>query len=573
MNRFDRKLWQRFWTIAQPYWFSQAKWRARGLLAIVLLLLLTVNGLNVGISFIWRFIDTALAGKDASTFWRYIALYAGIMVVGTPIVVFYQYLQQKLGLAWREWLTQNLLHKYFQHRAYYNINASEGIDNPDQRLAEDVKAFTSNSLSLLLVVLGAVITLISFTGVLWSISSMLSSVLLLYAVVGTVLTVVIGRRLVEINFNQLKREADFRYGLVHIRDNAESIAFYRGEGQEAAQVGRRFMEAVRNFDLLIGWQRNLDFFTTGYNFFVRVLPYLVVAPIYLAGRTDFGTITQAAIAFSQIFSALSIVVTRFEQLTAFAASIHRLADFVDQLDVSTTQRQEASTIDVVVDETRLALQRVTLQTPKAQKTLVHELSVAVQPGEGLLIVGQSGSGKSSLLRAIAGLWHTGTGCIVRPPLEAMFFLPQRPYMILGSLRDQLVYPNLRSDLSEATLRAALTQVNLADLPERLGGFEAVLDWADVLSLGEQQRLAFARLWLSQPRYAMLDEATSALDVANEERLYQQLQTTGMTFISVGHRPSLVKYHHHVLELVGDTTWRLYAAHEYLPGMSAVLPGA
>jgi putative ATP-binding cassette transporter len=218
------------------------------------------------------------------------------------------------------------------------------------------------------------------------------------------------------------------------------------------------------------------------------------------------------------------------------------------------------------------LQRVTLQTPRGQKTLVHELSVAVQPGEGLLIVGQSGSGKSSLLRAIAGLWHTGTGCIIRPPLEAMFFLPQRPYMILGSLRDQLVYPDLRADLSEATLRAALTQVNLADLPERLGGFEAVLDWADVLSLGEQQRLAFARLWLSQPRYAMLDEATSALDVANEERLYQELQTMGMTFISVGHRPSLVKYHHHVLELVGDTTWRLYAAYEYLPGMSAALPG-
>lgn len=572
MNRFDRVLWRRFWTIARPYWFSDAKWPARGLLVIVLLLLLTVNGLNVGISFIWRFIDTALAGKDAPTFWRYIAIYAGIMVVGTPIVVFYSYLQQKLGLRWREWLTQNLLHKYFQHRAYYDINASEGIDNPDQRLAEDVRAFTGNSLSFLLVVLGAVITLISFMGVLWSISAMLSGVLLLYAAVGTVLTVLIGRRLVGINFDQLRKEADFRYGLVHIRDNAESIAFYRGEGQEAAQVGRRFMEAVRNFDLLIGWQRNLDFFTTGYNFFVRVLPYLVVAPVYLAGQTDFGTITQAAIAFSQIFSALSIVVTRFEQLTAFAASIHRLADFVDHLEAPTTRPQEVSVIDVTVDDARLALERLTLQTPKGQKTLVRDLSVAVPPGEGLLIVGQSGSGKSSLLRAIAGLWHTGSGRIVRPPLEAMFFLPQRPYMILGSLRDQLLYPNLSADLPEATLRAALTQVNLADLPDRLGGFEAVLDWADVLSLGEQQRLAFARLWLSQPRYAMLDEATSALDVTNEERLYAQLQKMGLTFISVGHRPSLVKYHHHVLELLGDTQWRLYAADEYLPSSSAALPG-
>lgn len=569
MSRLDRQLWNRFWAIAKSYWFSEEKWRARGLLAVVLVLLFAVNGLNVGISFIWRYIDTALAAKDAATFWRFISIYTGIMVVGTPIVVFYQYLQQKLGLHWREWLTKNFLDKYFQNRAYYEINANSLLDNPDQRISEDIKAFTANSLSFLLVVLGAIITLISFTGVLWSISSSLSLSLLLYAVFGTAVTIWIGGRLVRINFNQLRKEADFRYGLVHLRDNAESIAFYRGEERESRQVVQRFMEAIRNFDLLIGWQRNLDFFTTGYNLFVRALPYLVVAPVYLSGQTDFGTITQAAIAFSQIFSALSIVITRFEQLTAFAASINRLGDFAEALEDPMALPEGVRAIDVVEDDSQIALNQVTLQTPNAQKTLVRELSAAVQPGEGLLIVGSSGLGKSSLLRAIAGLWNSGTGCIIRPHLKEMLFLPQRPYMILGSLRDQLLYPNTSNEVDEKTLREVLTQVNLADLPDRVGGFDAVLDWADILSLGEQQRLAFARLLLSQPRYAILDEATSALDLKNEASLYQQLQKTSTTFISVGHRSSLLQYHQQVLELVGDAQWRLSSVQDYNSQVSAL----
>lgn len=561
MNRFDGELWQRFLKIAKPYWFSQERWGARGLLALLLLFSLSVNGINVFISFVGRDFMTALASKQESKYFQLLFAYAAVFVIATPIVVLYRYVRDKLGLYWRRWLTNWFLEKYFSNRAFYEINSNPKIDNPDERISQDINAFTRGALSYLLDIVDSIITFVAFIGILWSISTPLVIVTLVYSLFGTIVTVWFGKRLIGLNFNQLRREADFRYKLVHVRDHAEMIAFFGGEEQESGQVKRRFNEAFNNFNLLIGWQRNLGFLTTGYNYLIVIIPSLVIAPLYFAGKVEFGVITQASMAFGQVLGSLSLIVSQFQELSAFVAEINRLGTFAEELTRPTEVRQpEATFIDTAINSD-VALEHITLLTPNYQRVLVKDLSVTVKPGSELLIIGPSGSGKSSLLRAIAGLWNAGTGLIIRPKLEEMLFLPQRPYMILGSLRSQFLYPNTNREIPEDQLYRVLQQVNLVDLPERVGGMDIELDWANILSLGEQQRLAFARLFLTRPRYAILDEATSALDLKNEERLYQQMHATSTVFISVGHRPSLLQYHQQLLELEGSS-WRLTRIQDY-----------
>jgi putative ATP-binding cassette transporter len=532
--------------------------RAWTLLAVVLLLSLSVTGINVALSYIGNYFTNALVKKNQDLAYLFVAVYFCSFLAGIPVVAMYSYVQDYLGMRWREWMTDEFLGNYFQNRHYYEVEAQGQIDNPDQRIMEDIRSFTRTSLLFLLILLGSLMDLISFSGILWSKSALLVYVVLGYSLVGTGLTVLIGRRLVRLNFNQLRYEADFRYSLVHVRDNTESIAFYQGEKPEIEQISGRFRNVLKNFGLLIGWQRNLTFFTTAYSYLPVVLPFLVLFPQYFGGKIEYGDMVQANFAFAQVYAALSLIVAQIEPITNFAAGVQRLATFADA--IAPDRLPSVGITSEPAD--RFDLNQVTLMTPDRKRTLIQDLTIELENKTNLLVVGQSGVGKSSLLRAVAGLWTQGQGVIRRPPLADIFFLPQRPYMLLGSLRDQLIYPRLENEISEMELKQVLKTVRLEDLPERVGGFEAELDWDDVLSLGEQQRLAFARLLINRPGYAVLDEATSALDTADESNLYGRLKQLEINYISVGHRRSIIDFHDRVLELQEHNRWRLLSAQEY-----------
>ena len=563
MDRFNLRLFKQFWTIAKLYWGSEEKWKARGFLFLLVVLLVAYTGLSVLLNQKQGAMISALSAQDQQRFWQTVLIFVGILVAYAPLFAGYVYLRDRLGLLWRRWLTNRFINNYLDNRAYYALNTSNSetdIDNPDQRIAEDVRSFTLESLQFLLVVAGSILQMIAFSNVLWGISRPLVGFLVIYAVIGTVVTTgIFGKPLVRLNFEQLKKEANFRFSLIRIRENAEAIAFYRGEVQESNQAKNRFMEAFDNYSRLIFWQLNLNVFKNAYEFVPYIIPAIVVAPSIFSGDIEVGKVTEAQGAFMRVFFSVNVIVDRFQEITSFGAGIGRLSSFSEylaqQADAADAESAETPIIQRSEDD-RLALASLTLQTPNYQRTLVEDLSIMLSAGQGMLVVGPSGCGKSSLLRAIAGLWNSGDGTVVRPTLEKILFLPQRPYMVLGTLRDQMLYPNTDAEVTDEDLKQILQQVNLADLDSRFGGFGAEKDWAKVLSLGEQQRLTFARLLTNKPAYAILDEATSALDLKNEESLYRYLQSAGTTFLSVGHRSTLVDYHQSVLKLSEDKTWSL-----------------
>jgi putative ATP-binding cassette transporter len=558
MDRFDRIFWKRLWSLAKPYWFSEEKRRGRRLLAILLVLGGATIALSAYFTFILRDTTQALVNKDPAKFYHEMELFFAWLVGMVPVAAFYPWLIGRLTIVWREWMTRQFVALGFSHRAFYRMSLDSKVDNPDQRISEDINSFVGSTLIFVLIVLGAIVTAVTFFGILWSISPFLSITLVVYATVGSYLSVIIGRRLVSINFDQQRYEADFRFGLVHVRDNVEPIFMYGGEQHETAQLGGRFANVVRNFNLLIRWQRHLAFVTASYNNLISLLPYVLLAGTYFAGKMEYGQIVQAAAAFGSLHGALSLIVSNFQGLASYACVVNRLATYAEECDAAREADLAGESRIETVEAGEVGFHDVTVMTPDRRKTLVAGLSLPALDGQPILLRGRSGAGKTSLLRALAGIWRQGGGTITRPPLSDVMFLPQRPYMILGTLRDQVCYPHA-AGTSDQKIHEILAQVNLENLPERFGGLDVEMHWADVLSPGEQQRLAFARLLLNHPRYAFLDEATSALDLENETRLYDLLAASGIRYLSTGHRPSLLPFHRKVLEIFGPGEWRLLSS--------------
>ena len=549
----DRNVIRRFITLATPFFRSTMRWRAISLVVLLLGLSLTINGVGVVMSYIGRDFMTALQTKDSPLFYWKLAEYLMAFVIATPIVVSYSYTEQRLSLLWRRWLSHHILARYFSDRAYYKLNLRGDIDNPDQRIEEDVRSFCAQSLTFCLIFFNSTVQLFLYVYVLWSISGALLVAAVAYSIIGSVVTYFLGRPLIGLNFAQLKKEADYRYKLINVRDSAESIAFYGREAREFTRTRQRLKAALSNLLQVVNWNRNLQFFTTGYNYILTILPTVFVAPLFFAGQIEFGSVIQAGAAFGFVINALSIVVNHFGNLSIFAAVINRLGTFWEALEKASEPLISGERIKISTGRD-LIFRSVTIWTPRREQALVKDLSFTFS-GRSLLLSGPSGSGKSSILRSIAGLWETGTGQIIRPDLTNALFLPQRPYMVLGSLRSQLTYGTRGEVLLDREIKAALDLVRLTEMFNRVGGLDAVQDWPNILGTGEQQRLAFARLLLIRPSIVFLDEATTAMDRSIEDELYKILPKYVSRWVSIGSGADLREYHDHTLQLLGDGTWR------------------
>src|SRR5438105_3997594 len=514
-----RGTWSRFRHAIADFASSEVRWRARGLFALLILLLLGFNGLNVLNSYVGRDFMTAIANRDAPRFMREFLLYLAVFGASAVVGAFNSFSEQRLGLVWREWLTGRLLDAYLDRRAYYRLSAAGVLTNPDERIAEDVRAFTATTLSFVLMVSNSAVTVVAFSGVLWSISRPLFAVAVLYAAGGSALTVLFGRALVWLNYDQLDREADFRANLVHLQQDAESIALLHREGRIGARLRRALDELVANMRRTIAVNRNLATFTNSYNYLIQIIPALLVAPLFFRGEVEFGVITQSAMAFSTLVAALSLVVTQFQSISSFAAVVARVGSLVDALEAAPAPAADPITVDE--DDARVAWEHVTLLAHGDERALLTDLSVSVPLGTRVLIAGPNEAAKVALFRATAGMWEHGHGRIVRPALDRILFLPERPYLPPGTLRE-VVLRTGREAIPDQEILGVLETLGLEAALERTGGLDAEADWNDALSLGEQQLLSVARAVLAAPRFVFLDRVRAAVDPERYEAILRLL---------------------------------------------------
>ena len=563
MRDLTRNFLPALWALTKPYWFSEERWAARGLLAVIIALNLGLVYINVQLNQWNNDFYNTLQNMDKDGFFRQLAKF-GVIAAAYIIVAVYQlYLNQMLQIRWRRWLTGRYLADWIGERTYYRLQLTDrGTDNPDQRIADDLAGFCDKTLNLTLGLMSAVVTLVSFVAILWALSGTLSFafngsqiaipgymvwVALVYAIAGTILAHLIGRPLIELNFNQQKFEANFRFSLVRFRENAESIALYAGEADEMRGLQHRFSDVVANWWAIMRRQKSLTWFRAGYNQIATIFPFVVAAPRYFSGSIQLGGLMQTASAFGQVQDALSWFVNAYTQLAEWRATVDRLVTFRNATQRARLEAQKnAGVVSAVHDDRGYTASDVNIDLPDGQP-LLAPFSMELQPGESVLVTGPSGSGKSTLFRALPGIWPFGRGTVSRPRDASTLFLPQKPYLTIGTLREQLCYPAPGDAYSDVKLRAALADCRLSHLAERL---DEEQHWAQVLSGGEQQRVAFARALLLEPAWLFMDEATSALDEETEGALYRLVQDRlpHTAMISIGHRASLRQFHRRRLEI-------------------------
>lgn len=545
--------WNRFVRGAKKFMTSEVGRKGKALFALLIAFLFTISGLNVANSYVGRDFMTAIENRNMGGFIGLAFVYIGVFAASTVVAVIYRFIEERLGLLWREWLTRRLVTRYLDHRTYYCLDEICKLTNPDERIADDVRAFTVTTLSFVLMFLNGSITVLAFSGVLWSISPFLFIVGVLYAAGGSFLTVILGRRLVRLNHDQLDKEANFRADLIHVRENAESVALLRREERLEARLLRHLDDLVANLRRIIGVNRNLGFFTTGYSYLIQIIPALIVAPLFIQGEIEFGVITQSSIAFAHLLGAFSLIVTQFQSISSFAAVIARLGSLMEAIDEA--RLTKASAIEVSEEGGRVAYERLTLRSPQDGRILVKELSISVPHRTRVLIIGPNETAMAALFRATAGIWNAGEGRIIRPNLDQILFLPERPYLPPGTLRELLLRSGQEHMVPDDQILTALSALDLDPVLARAGGLDVGQDWDDMLSLGEQRLIVFTRVLFAAPEFVFLDRLDMTLNPAQIERCLKMLSERSITYVTLGNGVDRADHYDAVLELAADGGWK------------------
>ncbi|WP_342237460.1 ABC transporter ATP-binding protein/permease [Inquilinus sp. OTU3971] len=530
---------------------SEVGSKARLLFACLVALLCGVNGLNVVNSYVGRNFMTAITDRNMAEFVRQAVFYIGVFAASTVVAVIARFAEERLGLLWREFVTRRAIEFYLANAAYYRLDVSGGLANPDQRIAEDIRAFTTTTLSFVLMWLNGTFTIVAFSGVLWSISPLLFVVAVLYAACGSYLTIILGRPLIKLNYDQLDKEASFRSGLIHVQQNAESVMLARREGRQIARLLRRLEELVANFRKITAINRNVGFFTTGYNWLIQIVPALVVAPAFINGEIEFGVITQSAMAFSALIAAFSLIVTQFQSLSNFAAVVARLSSLMDAIEQSQTA---AGAIEIIEKDGGLAYEGLTLRSSPDAKPVIKDLSVSIPAGTRVLIAGSNHAPGVALFRATAGITMAGKGRIIRPVPGNILFLAQRPYLPPGTLRQVLVREPHRPDCPDDKILGLLRELDLEQVLSRSGGLDTEQDWVTMLSLREQQLLALVSVLLAAPRFVCLDRIGTALGSSQVDKALRLCSEKSITYVVNGEAVASPDLFDAVLECGEDGRW-------------------
>jgi putative ATP-binding cassette transporter len=529
---------------------GKAKWLA----ASLLLLMLCINGMNVVNSFVARDFMSSIEKRDAAGFVHYAWLYVGVFAVSTLVAVYFRFCEERLGLLWRDYLTHRIVGGYIDRRLYLHLEHSGEVSNSDQRMTEDVKQLTTTTLSFLLLILGGSLTAISFSSVLWTISPKLFVIAVLYAAAGSALTIWLGRPLIRLNYQQSDFEANFRAELIRLRENADTIALGGNEARVRNRIMGRVDDLVSNLKRIIRVNRNLNFFTNGYNYMIQLIPILIVAPLFMDHGVEFGVIAQAGMAFATLLGAFSLIITQFQAISSYASVVTRLEEFVDAAE-KTARRSQSSAIRYSTGTDGFKFSDLTLRSAREKEVvLLKDLNATFAAGKRILVHGSNHGGRTVLYMAAAGLYEEGSGSIIRPAAGTVVFIPARPYLLPGTLNELLTSLVDGVRPGEAEIMEIVRETGLESAVRKHGGLNSLHNWLEVLSIQDQQRLIIARAILAKPNFAFLDQLDAAFNDAEHARALKLLANHNITCVSFGDHEPDGSRHDACLELNDDGSW-------------------